>query len=347
MDEAPSWYLAEGGKTLGPFTKAQVVEQLQAGKASKTTVAFKHGTTPQWTALGQIGEFATAVSATAKVPEIPRPVPPPAPIPAALAPPAMAAAAPVVAPAPTPAPVFNPPPAAAPSVPQAAPPSVAPAVPSPAAAPAKAETSSALEYHVIGAEAQCVEVDLESGTSVLGDPSMLVCCDGDASIENGSASFLPSFWNRRPTGRVKLVFGGLVTGAVAVLDSRASGGAVWCRLDALLCCETSISATGGLKTIPGSTHGEGIVLHKIEGSGLCFLQAGGRVLRRRLGAGESLRVDSACLLACEARLEIDIQHSGEGPRMALLKGPGVVWLQTHSPSRLVSRLRAAMRPQGA
>lgn len=342
MDEAPSWYLAEGGKTLGPFTKAQVVEQLQAGKASKSTVAFRHGTTPQWTALGQVAEFATAVSATARVPEIPRPVPPPAPIPAAVAPPAPAAA-------PTPAPIFNPPPVVAPAAPPAPAP-VAPSAPAPVApaptgqAGAKVEAAS-LEYHIVGAEAQCVEVELEAGASVFGEPSMLVCCDGDASIETGGASFLPSFCNRRSDGKLRLMFGGLVTGAVATVDVKSSGGSLWCRLDALLCCERGILATGGLKTIPGSAPGEGIVLHRIEGSGLCFLQAGGRVLRRRLIAGESLRVDAACLLACEARLEIDIQHSGDGPRLALLKGPGVVWLQTHSPSRLVSRLRAAMRQQ--
>jgi uncharacterized protein (AIM24 family) len=342
MDDAPSWYLAEGGKTLGPYTKAQVVEQLQAGKLSKSIVAFRHGTTPQWTALGQIAEFATAVSATAKVPDVPKPVPPPAPIPPASATPAIAVA-------PTPAPVFNPPPVAAPAAPRVSSPPAAPAAPGPAL-PALARQVEAkgdavpLEHHIVGAEAQCVEVELEPGASVLGDPSMLVCCDGDASIENVDASFLPSFCNRRPSGRVSLVFGGLVTGAVATLDPKSSGGALWCRLDALLCCEAGVSATGGLKTIPGSAHGEGIVLHRIEGSGLCFLQAGGRMLRRRLGAGESLRVDAACLLACEARLEIDVQHSGEGPRLALLKGPGVVWLQTHSPSRLVSRLRAAMRP---
>ncbi|HPA16927.1 MAG TPA: AIM24 family protein [Verrucomicrobiae bacterium] len=330
MDDSPSWYLAEGGKTLGPFTKAQVVEQLQSGKANKNTVAFRHGSTPQWMALGQIGEFATAVSATARVPDIPKPVPPPAPLPSAVAP-----LAPVVSLAPAPvvtAPVVS------------AQVSSAPVTSTPAPQGGAKAPAAFLEYHIIGGESQCLEVELEPGASVLGEPSMMVCCDGDASIENIDASFLPSFCNRRPSGRVKLVFGGLVTGAIAVVDARASAGALWCRLDALLCCETGLSATGGLKTIPGSAHGEGVVLHRVEGSGLCFLQAGGRVMRRRLVAGESLRVDSACLLACEACLEIDIQHSGEGPRLALLKGPGVVWLQTHSPSHLVSRIRAALRP---
>ena len=78
MDESPSWYLAEGGKTLGPFTKAQVIEQLQSGKATKTTVAFRHGATLQWTPLGQIAEFASAIP----VAEAAKPVPPPAPLPA-------------------------------------------------------------------------------------------------------------------------------------------------------------------------------------------------------------------------------------------------------------------------
>lgn len=357
MDEAPSWYLAEGGKTLGPFNKAQVVEQLQAGKATKNTVGFRHGTTAQWTPLGQIAEFATAVSATARVPDLPKPMPPPAPLPAAVPAPAMVSHAPMapgpMAPAPTPAPVFNPPQMAAP--PMASPPSPAPA---PMATPAAVapdfareagprQDAKAFEYQIVGAEAQCIEVELEPGASVLGEPSMLVCCDGDVSIEDEDAAFLPSFCNRRPSGKVRLVFGGLVTGGVIALDLKSSGGALWCCLDALLCCEGGISAPGGLKTIPGSEPGVGIVLHRLEGSGLCFLQVGGRVLRRRLMADESIRVDAACLLACEGRVEIDIQHSGEVPRLAMLKGPGVVWLQTHSSVRLAARIRAASRPTGA
>lgn len=344
MDEAPSWYLAEGGKTLGPFSKAQVVEQLQAGKATKSTVGFRHGTTAQWTPLGQIPEFATAVSATAKVPEVPRPVPPPAPLPAP-APSPVPAAQPPVASAPTPAPVFNPPPAAGPPAPATA--AVpAPASPAVAVQVASKQDAGSFEYQIVGAEAQCIEVELEPGASVLGDPAMLVCCDGDVSIEDSESAFLPSFNNRRPSGRAKLVFGGLVMGGVTVLDLKASGGALWCCLDALLCCEGGVTAPGGLKTIPGSAPGVGIVLHRLEGKGLCFLQGGGRVLRRRLVAGESVRVDAACLLACEGRVEIDIQHSGEGPRLALLKGPGVVWLQSHSSLRLAARIRAAARPAG-
>lgn len=326
MDEAPSWYLAEGGKTLGPFTKAQVAEQLQSGKASKTTVAFRHGTTLQWTPLGQIAEFASAMPTI----EAPKPVLPPAPIQPSAAP-AAASTPPGTAPMPGPVMPVTQTPAAQTSTPQGP------------ASPAQRETT-ALEYHIVGGEAQCLELELEPDASVLGDPSMLVCCDGDVRVENMDAPFLPSFHNRLKSGRMRLVFGGLVTGAVAVVDAKAAGGALWCRLDALLCCEAGVSATGGLKTIPGSTQGEGVVLHRVEGAGLCFLQAGGRVIRRRLNAGESLKVDAACLLACDASLEIDIQHAADGPKLALLKGPGVVWVQTHSPSRLGSRIRAAMRP---
>jgi len=325
MDESPSWYLAEGGKTLGPYTKGQVIEQLQSGKVTKTTVAFRHGTTLQWMPLGQIAEFEAAANEPPKMAELPKPVPPPAPLPGAATPVTPSVPSPSTGTAPITTPVT-------PVTPVAQ----APGLPA-------QQRASTLEYHIAGGEAQCLEVELEPGTTVLGEPSMLVCCDGDASIENIDAPFLPSFCNRLKSGRVKLVFGGLVTGAVAVVDARAAGGALWCRLDALLCCEAGVSATGGLKTIPGSTQGEGVVLHRVEGAGLCFLQGGGRVIRRRLMVGETLRVDAACLLACDASLEIDIQHSGDGPKLALLKGPGVVWLQTHSPSRLGSRIRAAMR----
>jgi uncharacterized protein (AIM24 family) len=70
----------------------------------------------------------------------------------------------------------------------------------------------------------------------------------------------------------------------------------------------------------------------------------------RLAAGESLRVDTGCLVAMEQQVDYDIEmvpgiktalFGGEGLFFARLRGPGRVLLQTMPFSRLADRILAA------
>ncbi|MCB1163206.1 AIM24 family protein, partial [bacterium] len=85
----------------------------------------------------------------------------------------------------------------------------------------------------------------------------------------------------------------------------------------------------------------------LKGDGLAFVHAGGTVLERQLGVGETLRVDTGCLVAFQESVDYDIQFiggfknvlfGGEGLFFALLKGPGKVFLQTLPFSRLADRV---------
>jgi hypothetical protein len=73
-----------------------------------------------------------------------------------------------------------------------------------------------------------------------------------------------------------------------------------------------------------------------------------------LGAGESLRVDTGCLVAFAPTVDYDIQFvggfknalfGGEGIFLARLTGPGLVYLQSLPFSRLADRIVAASRFQ--
>ena len=77
------------------------------------------------------------------------------------------------------------------------------------------------------------------------------------------------------------------------------------------------------------------------------MHAGGHVLERRLAPGETLRVDTGCVVGFEASVDYDIQMAkgiktmlfgGEGLFLALLTGPGRVWIQTTPFSRLADRI---------
>jgi len=91
-------------------------------------------------------------------------------------------------------------------------------------------------------------------------------------------------------------------------------------------------------------------MQKLEGDGLAFCHSGGTVLQRTLAPGETLRVDTGCVVAYTPGIDFDIQFvggiktalfGGEGLFFAVLKGPGTVWLQSLPFARLASRIFAA------
>ncbi len=102
--------------------------------------------------------------------------------------------------------------------------------------------------------------------------------------------------------------------------------------------------------------GEGFILQRIDGDGLAFAHAGGTIGSRLLQPGETLRIDTGCLVAFESFVEYDIQmvrgiktalFGGEGLFFATLRGPGTVWIQSLPFSRLASRVYSAVPQTGS
>jgi uncharacterized protein (AIM24 family) len=91
-------------------------------------------------------------------------------------------------------------------------------------------------------------------------------------------------------------------------------------------------------------------MQRLTGDGWTFVHAGGTVHALELQAGETLRVDTGCLVALQPSVDYDIQYvggiktalfGGEGLFYARLSGPGKVWLQSLPFSRLADRLQRA------
>lgn len=96
-------------------------------------------------------------------------------------------------------------------------------------------------------------------------------------------------------------------------------------------------------------------MQKLEGNGLAFVHAGGTVVRRELQAGQTLMVDTGCIVALTPNVNFEIQYvgkvktalfGGEGLFFAKVTGPGTVWLQSLPFSRLASRVFAAAPQRG-
>jgi uncharacterized protein (AIM24 family) len=101
--------------------------------------------------------------------------------------------------------------------------------------------------------------------------------------------------------------------------------------------------------------GEGFIMQKLEGDGLAFVHAGGTVLKRELAPGQTLLIDTGCVVAYTPNVNFEIQYvgkiktalfGGEGLFFAKMTGPGTVWLQSLPFSRLASRVFAAAPQTG-
>jgi uncharacterized protein (AIM24 family) len=101
--------------------------------------------------------------------------------------------------------------------------------------------------------------------------------------------------------------------------------------------------------------GEGFVMQRLDGDGLAFVHAGGTVVKRELQPGQTLLVDTGCVVAYTPQVNFEIQYvgkvktalfGGEGLFLAKMSGPGTVWLQSLPFSRLASRIFAAAPQNG-
>jgi uncharacterized protein (AIM24 family) len=86
-------------------------------------------------------------------------------------------------------------------------------------------------------------------------------------------------------------------------------GKIICQKDAFLCAAKGVSVgiEFSRKIGRGLFGGEGFIMQKLEGDGLAFLHAGGTVIEKDLLLGESLRIDTGCLVAFTRDVDYDIE----------------------------------------
>ncbi len=238
-----------------------------------------------------------------------------------------------------------------------------------------------VDYEIKGAEMQFVEIELDPGEAAVGEAGSLFFMDtgidmdtvfGDGSnaaagllgkllgagkrLVTGESLFITVYTNGTSAKR-KVAFGAPYAGKILPMDLRQLGGTLICQRDAFLCAARGVSLGIALqqKLSTGFFGGEGFIMQKLEGDGLAFVHAGGTVVQRELAAGQSLMVDTGCVVAYTPGVAFEIQYvgkiktalfGGEGLFFAKLTGAGTVWLQSLPLSRLASRIFAAAPQRG-
>ena len=239
-----------------------------------------------------------------------------------------------------------------------------------------------VDYEIKGAEMQFVEVELDPGEAAIGEAGSMMFMEagiemdtvfGDGSAQQGGGLFgkllgagkrlitgeslFTTVYTNQSSAKKRVAFGAPYPGKILPMDLRQLGGTLICQKDAFLCAARGVSLGIALqrKLGAGFFGGEGFIMQKLEGDGLAFVHAGGTVVRRDLQAGETLLIDTGCVVAYTQGVDFDIQYvgkiktalfGGEGIFLARVTGPGQVWLQSLPFSRLASRIFAATPQTG-
>ncbi|MBK3495511.1 TIGR00266 family protein [Viridibacillus sp. YIM B01967] len=239
-----------------------------------------------------------------------------------------------------------------------------------------------IDYKLFGDDMQFVEVELDPQETVIAEAGALMMMEdgirmetvfGDASnsgggglmgklmgagkrLVTGESLFITTFTNDG-TGKRHVSFASPYPGKIIPMDLSQYNGKIICQKDAFLAAAkgVSIGVEFQRKLGTGFFGGEGFIMQKLEGDGMAFVHAGGTIVRKSLQVGETLRVDTGCLVAMTADVDYNIEmvkgvktalFGGEGLFFATLRGPGTVWIQSLPFSRLASRVFAAAPQTG-
>jgi len=238
-----------------------------------------------------------------------------------------------------------------------------------------------IDFEIFGDDMQFVEIELDPGETAIAEAGAMMYMDstinmqtifGDGSEESssimgkifgagkrvltGESLFMTAFTNAGKN-KQRVAFSAPFPGKIIPLDLSRYGGEIICQKDSFLCAAkgVSIGIAFQKKIGVGLFGGEGFILQRLQGDGYAFVHAGGTIMEKTLGQGESLKVDTGCLVALEKTVSYDIEFvggiksalfGGEGFFFARLTGPGRVWLQSLPFSRLADRVISAAPKAG-
>lgn len=228
-----------------------------------------------------------------------------------------------------------------------------------------------IDFKILGDDIQVVELEMDPQEAVRAEAGAMLYMEEGIEMQTGTGGGLLKGFKRMITGesffittftnngnmKRKMAFAAPYPGKIININPAHFGGKFLCQKDGFLCAaqgiEINIAFTKRIGA--GLFGGEGFILQELSGDGNTFIHAGGTIIKRQLAAGETLRVDTGCLVAFETTINYDIKFlggfknslfGGEGLFYAMITGPGLVYLQSVPFSRMADRIVAASRAGG-
>ncbi|MGD1946734.1 MAG: TIGR00266 family protein [Croceivirga sp.] len=237
-----------------------------------------------------------------------------------------------------------------------------------------------IDYEIYGEEMQYVEIELDPQEAVVAEAGSFMMMDNDIKMDTifgdgsnqesgvlgklfsagkrlltGESLFMTAFLNVGQ-GKKQVSFASPYPGKILPIDLSEVGGKFICQKDAFLCAAKGVQV--GIEFSKrlgrGLFGGEGFIMQKLEGDGLSFVHAGGTLAKKVLAPGETLKVDTGCIVGFTQGVDYNIEFvggikntvfGGEGLFFATLRGPGTVYVQSLPFSRLAGRVLSAI-PRG-
>lgn len=242
--------------------------------------------------------------------------------------------------------------------------------------------SHEIDYIILGDDMQAVEVELDPGETVIAEAGAMNYMEEGIAFESkmgdgtdadqgmlgklfgagrrmlAGESLMITHFTNRGRGKQKVAFAAPYPGKIIALNLAEHGGEILCEREGFLCAAfgTKLGIAFTQKLGTGFFGGEGFILQRLSGDGMVFVHACGTIIKREL-RGETLRVDTGCIVAFTPGIEYSIQRAGnlksmvfggEGLFLATLKGTGTIWLQSLPFARLANRIMEnASRPGGS
>lgn len=240
-----------------------------------------------------------------------------------------------------------------------------------------ASVADDIDFEIKGSDLQFVEIELDPGESAVAEAGAMVWKHADIAMDtvfgDGSGgegagfmgkllgagkrlvtgeSLFTTVFTHQGHGKARVAFASPTPGTILPLKLDSIGGELICQKDSFLAAARGVEIGIALqrKMLTGLFGGEGFIMQRLTGDGWVFVQMGGTLIERELAPGEELHVDTGCVAAYTAGVEMDITRvggvksmifGGEGVFFARLRGPGKVWIQSLPFSRLAGRMAAA------
>lgn len=217
-----------------------------------------------------------------------------------------------------------------------------------------------MQYEIFGSTLPGVTLTFQSGESIYTQSGGMTWMSDGIRMETnmkggfgkalgrlftGESIFMASYTAERSGAQMTLASS--FPGSIVVLELDGTREYI-CQKDAFLCATPGVKLSASVqKAKTGFVGGEGFVMQRISGQGLCFLELDGTVVKKDLAPGEVLKVDTGNLAAYERSVEYSVEtvkgfknilFGGEGLFLSVLRGPGRVYLQTVSIGEFATRI---------
>ena len=217
-----------------------------------------------------------------------------------------------------------------------------------------------MKYEIIGGSYPAVTCYLSSGEQMKTESGAMIWMSPNMQMETRGGGFgkmmsrafsgESMFQNiYTAQGEGMITFGSSFPGAVIPVEI-APGKEMVVQKGAYLASEMGVELSIHFqkKLGAGFFGGEGFIMQRLSGNGMCFVEIDGELVEKELLPGQKLVVDTGNLAGFEATVQMDIQTvpglknkllGGEGLFNTVLTGPGKVWLQTMPISNVAAALK--------